>query len=80
MVDLAVAELAREHADPGAAAWARSLWREPAQPADVRVADPFGWDPLIMKFCEFFGGGSSLRPSKLATGWNMPHRAASTAT
>ncbi|MFD3511388.1 flavin reductase family protein, partial [Nocardia sp. NPDC058666] len=37
--------------------------------------DPVGWDPLIMKFCEFFGGGTSLRPSKLAKGWNMPHRA-----
>ncbi|GGZ05690.1 hypothetical protein [Streptomyces avidinii] len=47
MVDLAVAELAREHADPGAAAWARSLWREPAQPADVRVAAALAWLCLV---------------------------------
>jgi flavin reductase (DIM6/NTAB) family NADH-FMN oxidoreductase RutF len=35
--------------------------------------DPVGWDPLIMKFCEFFGGGENLRPSLLAAGWRMPH-------
>lgn len=36
--------------------------------------DPLGWDPLIMKFCEFFGGGQNIHPSKLAAGWNMPHQ------
>lgn len=36
--------------------------------------DPLGWDPLIMKFCEFFGGGRNLHPSRLAEGWNMPHQ------
>ncbi|HWM03167.1 MAG TPA: flavin reductase family protein [Actinophytocola sp.] len=35
--------------------------------------DPVAWDPLIMKFCEFFGGGANLHPSRLATGWRMPH-------
>ncbi|MBG0826384.1 flavin reductase family protein [Planomonospora sp. ID67723] len=35
--------------------------------------DPVAWDPLIMKFCEFFGGGDNLHPSRLAEGWNMPH-------
>ena len=35
--------------------------------------DPVGWDPLIMKFCEFFGNGENLRPSQLAAGWQMPH-------
>ncbi|MEU9831804.1 flavin reductase family protein [Streptosporangium sp. NPDC048047] len=35
--------------------------------------DPVGWDPLIMKFCEFFGGGDNLHPSRLAEGWEMPH-------
>ncbi|GGK70417.1 hypothetical protein Ppa06_36140 [Planomonospora parontospora subsp. parontospora] len=35
--------------------------------------DPLKWDPLIMKFCEFFGGAGNLRPSRLAEGWNMPH-------
>ncbi|WP_338762154.1 flavin reductase family protein [Nocardia vulneris] len=37
--------------------------------------DPAGWDPLIMKFCEFFGGGAGLYPSRLAAGWRMPHPA-----
>lgn len=36
--------------------------------------DPVGWDPLIMKFCEFFGGGEGVHPSRLAAGWRMPHR------
>jgi hypothetical protein len=27
-----------------------------------------------MKFCEFFGGGENIHPSRLAEGWNMPHR------
>ena len=35
--------------------------------------DPVAWDPLIMKFCEFFGGGRNVRPSRLATAWRMPH-------
>ncbi|MPZ83026.1 MAG: flavin reductase family protein [Actinophytocola sp.] len=35
--------------------------------------DPLAWDPLIMKFCEFFGGGENIHPSQLATGWQMPH-------
>jgi flavin reductase (DIM6/NTAB) family NADH-FMN oxidoreductase RutF len=35
--------------------------------------DPLKWDPLIMKFCEFFGGGSNIHPSRLAEGWQMPH-------
>ncbi|MEV0148486.1 MULTISPECIES: flavin reductase family protein [unclassified Nonomuraea] len=40
----------------------------------THYVDPVGWDPLIMKFCEFFGGGSNLRPSRLAEGWQMPHQ------
>ncbi|WP_329107928.1 flavin reductase family protein [Micromonospora sp. NBC_01699] len=40
--------------------------------------DPIGWDPLVMKFCEFFGGGENVHPSRLADGWNMPHRLAPT--
>lgn len=36
--------------------------------------DPNRWDPLIMKFCDFFGGGINIHPSRLAEGWNMPHR------
>ncbi|MEV7774588.1 flavin reductase family protein [Kitasatospora sp. NPDC086791] len=40
----------------------------------THYVDPLGWDPLIMKFCEFFGGGRSVHPSRLAEGWKMPHR------
>ncbi|GAA0417721.1 hypothetical protein Acor_20380 [Acrocarpospora corrugata] len=36
--------------------------------------DPLKWDPLIMKFCEFFGGGENVYPSRLAEGWKMPHQ------
>lgn len=35
--------------------------------------NPVGWDPLIMKFTEFFGGGHSLHPSRLATGFGLNH-------
>jgi flavin reductase (DIM6/NTAB) family NADH-FMN oxidoreductase RutF len=37
--------------------------------------DPVRWDPLIMKFCEFFGGARTVHPSRLAAGWRMPHPA-----
>jgi flavin reductase (DIM6/NTAB) family NADH-FMN oxidoreductase RutF len=36
--------------------------------------DPQAWDPLIMKFCDFFGDGRPLMPSRLAAGWRMPGR------
>jgi hypothetical protein len=26
-----------------------------------------------MKFCEFFGEGRNVYPSRLAEGWRMPH-------
>ncbi|MFD1939474.1 MULTISPECIES: flavin reductase family protein [Nonomuraea] len=45
----------------------------------TQYVDPVGWDPLIMKFCEFFGGAENVHPSKLAKGWNMPHDRARTA-
>ena len=38
----------------------------------THYVDPLGWDPLIMKFCEFFGGGQNIHPSRLARGWQMP--------
>ena len=38
--------------------------------------DPQKWDPLIMKFCDFFGKGQSLSASRLAEGWKMPGRVA----
>jgi flavin reductase (DIM6/NTAB) family NADH-FMN oxidoreductase RutF len=34
--------------------------------------DPLRWDPLIMKFCEFFGGGVQVHPSRLARAWQIP--------
>ncbi|NUT37299.1 MAG: flavin reductase family protein [Hamadaea sp.] len=39
----------------------------------TNYVDPIAWDPLIMKFCEFFGGGVNVHPSRLAQGWQMPH-------
>ncbi|MFJ2577421.1 flavin reductase family protein [Kitasatospora aureofaciens] len=45
-------------------------------PGTDHYVDPLGWDPLIMKFCEFFGDGRRLRPSRLAEGWQMPGRLA----
>ncbi|MEV7928335.1 MULTISPECIES: flavin reductase family protein [unclassified Kitasatospora] len=43
-------------------------------PGTDHYVDPLGWDPLIMKFCEFFGDGRRLAPSRLAEGWQMPGR------
>jgi flavin reductase (DIM6/NTAB) family NADH-FMN oxidoreductase RutF len=43
-------------------------------PGTDHYVDPLGWDPLIMKFCEFFGQGRRLAPSRLAEGWQMPAR------
>jgi flavin reductase (DIM6/NTAB) family NADH-FMN oxidoreductase RutF len=40
----------------------------------THYVDPMRWDPLIMKFCEFFGGGLNVYPSRLANGWRMPHQ------
>lgn len=46
-------------------------------PENHRYIDADQWDPLIMKFCEFYGAGQNLHPSLLAAGWGMPRRAAS---
>ena len=40
----------------------------------THYVDPLRWDPLIMKFCELFGGGDNVYPSCLAAGWRMPHQ------
>ena len=34
--------------------------------------DPLRWDPMIMKFTEYFTGGRLAHPSSLASGWGMP--------
>jgi flavin reductase (DIM6/NTAB) family NADH-FMN oxidoreductase RutF len=37
-----------------------------------RYIDPLRWDPLIMKFTEYFAGGAPAYASSLARGWEMP--------
>jgi len=37
-----------------------------------RYIDPLRWDPLIMKFTEYFAGGAPAYESSLARGWEMP--------
>ncbi|MEU7603384.1 hypothetical protein [Streptomyces sp. NPDC041003] len=44
---LAVAELAVENADLHVATWARALWSEPAQPAEVRMSAVLAWLCLV---------------------------------
>jgi flavin reductase (DIM6/NTAB) family NADH-FMN oxidoreductase RutF len=34
--------------------------------------DALRWNPLFMKFTEYFSGATLTRPSSLAQGWNMP--------
>ena len=41
-------------------------------PQHPNYIDPLRWDPLIMKFTEYFAGGTIARPSSLARGWDMP--------
>jgi flavin reductase (DIM6/NTAB) family NADH-FMN oxidoreductase RutF len=38
----------------------------------TNYVDPLQWDPLIMKFCEFFGEAQRIHPSELARGWGLP--------
>jgi flavin reductase (DIM6/NTAB) family NADH-FMN oxidoreductase RutF len=42
-------------------------------PGRGNYIDPMKWDPLIMKFTEFFGGGQNVHPSRLAAGFGMQH-------
>jgi flavin reductase (DIM6/NTAB) family NADH-FMN oxidoreductase RutF len=54
-----------------------SIVRTHADPALLvagsdRHVDPERWDPLIMKFCHFYGRGVNLRSSRLADGWQIP--------
>jgi flavin reductase (DIM6/NTAB) family NADH-FMN oxidoreductase RutF len=34
--------------------------------------DALAWDPLIMRFTEFFAGGAPVHDSSPARGWQMP--------
>jgi hypothetical protein len=38
----------------------------------VDYINPLRWDPLIMKFTEYFAGGRPAYPSSLARCWQMP--------
>ena len=55
-------EILRCHLDPDLLA-----------PGTTDHIDPLKWDPLIMKFTEFFGESRNLRPSTLARGFGMEH-------
>ncbi|WBQ05317.1 flavin reductase family protein [Kribbella sp. CA-293567] len=46
--------------------------REDLLMANDRYIDPLRWDPLIMKFTEYFAGGVPAHESSLARGWEMP--------
>jgi flavin reductase (DIM6/NTAB) family NADH-FMN oxidoreductase RutF len=37
-----------------------------------RYIDPLQWNPLFMKFTEYFSGATLTGPSSLARGWDMP--------
>lgn len=43
----------------------------------THYVDADAWDPLIMKFCEFYGEGRNLQDSRLAQAWNIPRKSAS---
>jgi flavin reductase (DIM6/NTAB) family NADH-FMN oxidoreductase RutF len=52
--------------------------REDLLMSNERYIDPLRWDPLIMKFTEYFAGGAPAYPSSLARGWQMPPMAVGT--
>ncbi|MCZ0206089.1 flavin reductase family protein [Streptomyces sp. UMAF16] len=41
-------------------------------PGERRHIDADRWDPLIMKFCEFYGNSRNVHPSRLASAWAIP--------
>lgn len=45
-----------------------------------RHIDPDRWDPLIMKFTHLYGGGRSVRGSRLAEAWEIPRGEVEAAT
>ena len=78
-----VVESIQPFADTGATAFGVRVLRTHVAPELLvpgkNYVDPVGWDPLIMKFCEFFGGGQNLQASRLAAGWQMAHPSVPTA-
>jgi flavin reductase (DIM6/NTAB) family NADH-FMN oxidoreductase RutF len=67
----------RMTADPTANAFEAEVLRahvaEELVVPGTHYVDPDAWDPLIMKFCEFYGNGQNVHASRLADGWEMPH-------
>jgi flavin reductase (DIM6/NTAB) family NADH-FMN oxidoreductase RutF len=47
-------------------------------PGTTRYIDPDRWDPLIMKFLEFYGEGRNVHPSRLARGWGYERATSAT--
>jgi flavin reductase (DIM6/NTAB) family NADH-FMN oxidoreductase RutF len=43
-----------------------------AMDAHPNYIDPLRWNPLFMKFTEYFTDANLARPSSLARGWDMP--------
>ncbi|MEU5084873.1 MULTISPECIES: flavin reductase family protein [Streptomyces] len=41
-------------------------------PGSRRHIDADRWDPLIMKFCGFYGNSRNVHPSRLAMAWGIP--------
>ena len=54
------------------ATWVDEDLMMPDHPTHI---DAQRWDPLIMKFTQYFGGGSVVQPSSLAGGWGVPQQA-----
>ena len=50
-------------------------WKKPLMTGHPNYIDPLRWDPLLMKFTEYFSGAELARPSSLARGWDMPRLA-----
>ncbi|MGW2256139.1 hypothetical protein ACWCXH_39300 [Kitasatospora sp. NPDC001660] len=44
---LAIAQLAREHQDEDAPAWARDLWSDPGRPPEIRIGAGLAWLCLV---------------------------------
>lgn len=44
---LAIAQLAREHQDEHAPAWARDLWSDPGRPTEIRIGAGLAWLCLV---------------------------------
>ncbi|MFE2296492.1 hypothetical protein [Streptomyces sp. NPDC059452] len=67
---LAIAQLAREHQDENALAWARELWSDPDRPPEIRIGAGIAWlclsgDPVPDELRALLTGPSTDRYSDL---------------